>query len=532
MANKKIKLTIDSILGGMSPYMYVSGVGQFQESVGIDPDQLVDFGVSTKEKAGGMITPSRYTKFSDTDLSGAPKWILTEPKNALLYVYASDGEVLSYNAGLTAGSETVIGTPTSGAGNGAAYYNNYLYFATPTDISRYGPLDGTPALTNTVWTGATLGSQTALVNTDYPDAEGVEYPNHAMHVHTDNKLYFCDFKDGVGYVHYIKTTKVTDEGDTNDASTYAALDLPFGYKPTDIESYGTDIVISAVQTDDTTLRQGKAALFFWDTVSPSFHTMVPIQETIIGALLNVNGNLYVFSGNSNAGNAVGVYRGGQTVQNVAFLETGHAPFAGAVDYYGSRVVWGTKVTQPEEAACVFSLGYKHPSLPTNALHNIIRSGASTSNPALTALKFAQQPSGLTPRVILGWKDDSAAYGLEKLGGSDTMDAFFMSEVFKIGQNFKINKLRIHLDNSVAANVSIIAKLLTDDEGTTYTLKTINNTNYAGKRTIVYKATDLTTNSSGPVQGEHNYYLQLEFQGTLLRSVILPITMEVELLPDK
>ena len=37
--------------------------------------------------------------------------------------------------------------------------------------------------------------------------------------------------------NYVKTSKTTDEGDTDNGSTYNALDLPFGYMPMDIASW-------------------------------------------------------------------------------------------------------------------------------------------------------------------------------------------------------------------------------------------------------------------------------------------------------
>ena len=200
MAEKTI--TISNILDGFSQTKYLSSEGSFDSSIGIDPDYPL---TSSDTKTSGVIVPTQYADFSSTGLSVAAMWLITNPKDTNLYIYATDGELISYSSALTSGSETVIGTPTSGAGNGAVYYNNFLYLMTPTDVSRYGPLDGTPALTNTVWTGSTLGSQRALVNTTYPTLRSVAIPNHSGHVHGDNALYFGDFVAGKGVIHKIKT---------------------------------------------------------------------------------------------------------------------------------------------------------------------------------------------------------------------------------------------------------------------------------------------------------------------------------------
>ena len=44
------------------------------------------------------------------------------------------------------------------------------------------------------------------------------------------------------------------QGAGNNGTTYNALDLPLGFMPVDIESWGTDLVILAIQTSDTTIN--------------------------------------------------------------------------------------------------------------------------------------------------------------------------------------------------------------------------------------------------------------------------------------
>ncbi len=120
---------IDSILGGQSPSQLFSAPSQFDTSIGIDPDMpITDSGV----RISGLLRPTSMAKFSSMNVSGTPLHFMTNPKDALIYAYMSDGKITSYTNSLS--SETLVGTPTSGAGNGAAYYDNYLYFATPTDI--------------------------------------------------------------------------------------------------------------------------------------------------------------------------------------------------------------------------------------------------------------------------------------------------------------------------------------------------------------------------------------------------------------
>lgn len=528
------RITIDSIFGGHQATQYFGGKGEFLTSIGIDPDLPISdsagSGSPANIKTSGLIRPSVYTKFSSTGLSAAPKWILTAPELTNVYAYAADGELISYSSAL--GSESVIGTATSGTGNGAAHYNNYIYLATPTQIFRYGPLDGSPALSNALIANTELldgwdaGSDTVLVDTSYPSFNSVSYPNHPMHSHVDNKLYVGDFKDGRGLIHFIKTTGTSPVGATNDGSTYNALDLPFGFKPYDIESYGTDLVILATPTTDTGLRQGDAELFFWDTTADSFYRRVKVGDVLGTALLNKNGELFVWYGNGTNGYTIGRYVGGETVEALAFFEEGYPPFAGAVDAYGNRVAWGAYLTYPSTAACVMSMGYKSPRLPRFAIHNIVRSTAGTNAPVISALKGVQQASGALPRFAVGWRN-ATAYGIDRLASDTTLDSTWRSEVFSIGQPFQINQISLPLAGAVAANVSITPKVYRDDESASTTLRAINNTNYTdSERRIVYNQTQIG------VTGKNNFFLELNFAGSAVLPVSFPIVIDIELLEQK
>lgn len=287
-------LTIENVLEGWSTTDYFSSGGQYNSSLGVDPDYPA---TSSATKTSGVLVPTRYEKFSGTELTGYPNWIITNNKTSDSYVYTTTGRVHSFDSSITMRATDAASSPasfpltlTGGAGNGAAYYNNFIYFAEATDISQYGPLINNSGLatsvaeTENVWTGAKFG-KTALSNATYPSIQGVPIPNHPMHVHTDTSMYIGDTLAGQGIIHRMNTKKTTDEGDTNGTtvvSAYNALDLPFGYFPTDIESYGTDIVISAIQTTNSTINQGKSTLFFWDpTNTDSFYRQIALPALLL-----------------------------------------------------------------------------------------------------------------------------------------------------------------------------------------------------------------------------------------------------------
>ena len=516
----KTTVEIKSIWGGVSPSKYFSAADQYQFGIAIDPD----FPVGSEVKTSGAIVPTLYSKFSGSEVDAYPLWIVNSPKNTNTYVYQSDGDITSYSSSL--GSETDVGTPTSGAGNGAAYYNNYIYFATPTDVSRYGPLSGTPALGNTFWT-STL-SLTALTDTTYPTIRGVKIPNHAMHVHSDFCLYICDFKDGQGMIHRLSTKKDTYEGEIDDTtvpSAYNALDLPWGYYPVDIESYSTDIVVLAIQTIDTTVNQGPAALFFWDASSSSFYRKVEISEPIATAVKNVNGIIHVWAGNATGGFRVLQYAGGDSFVPIAYSEEGTPPFAGAVEALGGRTYFGGWQTVPEACGVVYAIGSKNPYVP-QGMHSVIRSTSAGSTPHVTAVKNVLQDASKEPDLVVGWGDGSAK-GIDQKASSGTYDSIVRFPFINIGQKFSVEKIQIPLAATVAANMTVTPTVYLDDNVSSGTaLTAINNTNYSGQKNVVYKQPEIELN------GNHNFCLELAFTGTVELPVTFPIKFLIDIKDDE
>lgn len=440
-------------------------------------------------------------------------------------LYVGAGKFFSYSSLLA--SETLVGSPVAGSGNGLAYYNNYIYIATNTNIDRYGPLNGTPAYTASVWTGATLGTQTALTNTVYGFQSSYSFPNHPMVVHGDNALYVCDYINGQGKIHRIKTTKTTFEGDTNNSSLYGALTLPFGFLPTDIQSWGTDLVILAVQTTDTVINQGRAAMFFWDASATNFYKgPLYLPDAIATALEILNGQLYIWSGNASGGVRLSKYIGGDSIQEVLFQEEGTPPPPGATSVYGNRLYWGNHITYPEDVAAVFSYGSKTEKLP-EGLHCVARAtNTSTTMPAITALLPAQQANGSRNRMLIAWRD-SVGYGIDKYSITGTHNAVWRSELEKTGGKFTITHIRIPLGAAVVANMSITPKILIDDISTTVTLPTISDTLYSGAKKINYYSLELNG-----CTGEDNFMLELNWDGTVQLPVTAPILIEYEVWDDE
>src|SRR3990167_3624204 len=251
-----LEIIKDLILPGRTSSQYYGRKGQFQYSIGIDPDMPA---TDSAVRSSGIIRPTAMAKFSGTEITGVPLWMITNPKDTNCYVYANDGKVHVVTSALAMGTALNSGTAlTASSANGAGYYDNKLILIKNTDVAVYQPLNGSPTLNQTYWT--TTLSKTALTNTTYPSINGVVMPNHVGYKHTDDKFYFCDVVGNQGVLHYIKTSKTTVEGDTNDGSTYNALDFPYGWYPTAITSFGTYLLIALIEGTNTTITQKPAKL--------------------------------------------------------------------------------------------------------------------------------------------------------------------------------------------------------------------------------------------------------------------------------
>jgi len=372
----KETFSISSIFDGFMPSALFGSQGQYLLGLGIDPDLPVTDSASDV-KTGGLIRPVAYEVFSGAEVNASPIAILTNPKNNLVYVVLSSGKIVSYDSNL--GTETAVGNVQESSSNvearGAFYYNNYIYVITPHDVSRLGPLNGSPTITNGIWTGSTLGSQDALIDTDYPvSLFSLGYLNHFGTTHVDGRAYFLDYADGVGLVHQIHTMKGTVEGDTDDSlipSAYGILDLPFNYIPVSISSYGNDLVVSASYTTDATINQGKAALFFFNPAdtTPSFYRVVSLPDVLCSGLKYDNGVLYGLSGDLAGGYRLFRYVGGDSIETLKIIEDGVPPLQAAVDFAGNRLVWAGNTTTPVITSGLYAYGSKSDLFP-RGLHHI------------------------------------------------------------------------------------------------------------------------------------------------------------------
>lgn len=526
-------IRIESILGGHAPTTHFAGADQFRASLGIDPSQPISDSIGPLTTTScGLLRPTSASDLSaGTVIHNPPMFMESNPKDGNIFVYDAGGSVYTVDVNFTA--VTGLGDlndEQTASGNGLAYYDNYIYFACNTTVARYGPLNGSPAFTDNYWV-STLGKTRLSDNTSYPTDSGsgsVKYPNHVLHRHSDGKLYIADIVDNKGTIHYIATTKTTVEGDTDNGSSYNKIQVGYGLWPTCMESYGSDLVIAFYEGSGAGVSQTRAKVAFWDTISTNVNkiTWVEFPDPYISAIKNIDGVLYVASGRVRSdGFRVSRFIGGYTFEEVAFFGTGAMPFPDAMDGASSQLIFGTFTDTPTTAGCLFSKGLSKASLG-DGIFNIHRVSSSESSAIVTSLYLQDNWNIAFLAPTVGWAtgDNGTSHnGIDYKSGYGNSENLWWSQVYRIGQRFKITKVTIPLATFISSSRSLVPTIYFDNGNTSQSLATINNTNYPSKDHIVQRPENFV--------GNHDFFLELKWTGTANMTVCLPITIEYELLDD-
>lgn len=443
---KKQSILISSIFEGEATYSDFPSEGQFTESIGIDPED------------DGNINPVDAPRFVNSVMPNTPLWISKEPKTGTTYIYDIMGSVYTANGNTISGLGDLNDGGTA-SGNGMAYYDNYMYFARDTTIARYGPLDGTPTWTDDYWvTGVPM--TTALVNTSYPTeaTSGIEYPNHFLKTGKDGRLYIADVVDNQGTIHYIQTTKTTVEGDTNNGSTYNAVDLPYGYWPIAMENLNEELVIACSDG----LNNGNIKIVFWDTSNTDTYTRVvdfEFSDKKVCGLKNINGVLYLLTHfndrNTSSYVRVSRYIGGYSFEQYA-LKRGVAPLSGAIGGYLNRLLFGGG-SNDSETPYAFGGGLNAIGLLKEPNSNgvfTIRNSTYTSSSECYVTAVCTDAN----TILTGWSVASPSSVAEAgIDGSDSnlpdnpspLKGIILPKV-KVGTQFKVTKIAFGIKNTPIA----------------------------------------------------------------------------------
>lgn len=368
------QISISSIFEGFQPSKNFGQSNEYLAALGIDPDMpMTDDPADLK--TSGFIRPVMYEAFSGEEIDATPIKVLTTPKSDKVYVILSNGKIIQYDNNLTNG--TLVGQLQEASSDvparGAWYYNNFIFIAGPTDLGAFGPMDGSPTLTNEVWTGTMLNNQPPLTDSGYPvTLFSIGYLNHHGFSHVDGCSYFLDYADGRGFIHKIQTRKNSAQGDEDDGSAFQSvgdLSLPFDYIPVTGCSYGIDVVVSGTKTTDTNIAQGGAILAFWNAADELFDRIIPLPDPICTALLYKNGVLYGLSGSLSGGYRLFRYLGGDAIETLKIIEDGYPPMQNTFEFAGDRLVWAATTTYPYNSSGIMAYGSKSGLFP-NGLHHI------------------------------------------------------------------------------------------------------------------------------------------------------------------
>lgn len=541
MNPKKFQIKIESILGGHSPLSHFSRTDQYLDSIGIDPFAGASNSAPMSSYVSGLIRPQGGSYINNNAITSAVKWIEKNPKNGFYYLYDAIGSTWTVEVDSNGTPSTLTalsdgGSMVNASGNGMAYYDNYIYFAKNTTIARYGPLNGTPTFDGDYWV-TTLG-KTVLVNTTYATTiagYNIELPNHVMHRHSDGKLYFTDVVDNKGTIHIISTTKTTAEGDTDDGSTYSKLQFGYGLWPTNIESYGSNLVFGLYEGSNTITFQNNAKLAFWDTTSDNFNQIIWVEfpDQIINAVKNLNGTLYFLSTNYNKkGFRLSRYVGGNTIETVLFYPTGEIAIQSSVIAHGDSLYFS--IYQPalsETELSNFSTSitsgvfvYKVPSNISNGgIYHVYNSGRTGPITALNLTLGSTYNFKVFPIVVsYGGLVSYVAYATNN-SNAFSNGAIWWSQIYKIGQRFRITKIILNFTEEVQAGVILVPKVYIDDGTSGRALRDIDFTVNPGAKQVILRPENLV--------GFNNFWLGLLFQGSKVCTISLPITIEYELIDD-
>lgn len=143
---------------------------------------------------------------------------------------------------------------------------------------------------------------------------------------------------------------------------------------------------------------------------------------------------------------------------------------------------------------------------------------------ITAVSRVQQNIPF-PQFVIGGRGGASGttYALFK---KSTTYGFHVwrSEVYKIAKDFDIVEINFKVIPSLATNMRLIPVLYFDNETTVVPGNEINSINYTNSESFITLTAKNFTNS---VHGNHSFFFELQSRGTVLATVALPITIEIE-----
>lgn len=165
-----------------------------------------------------------------------------------------------------------------------------------------------------------------------------------------------------------------------------------------------------------------------------------------------------------------------------------------------------------------------PLLGVNTPATDYRSLPSYNQSIVTAVSHLEQ--GLSvPKFVIGGRGGGAR-NYHALFKKSTTHQFnlFRSQRFVVGKAFNLIQIELSLTSPISSGMSIVPVLHFDNDERKVVGTTINSTNYPNSENSL-TLTAYSFNSN--VHGNKDFYLELQFWGTALIGISLPVRMIIE-----
>ena len=388
---------VDRWFGGLSESLKEGPKGSFADGNRLD----------LRSDLNSVTAGIKTTKDSSTTITDLPKWIEHDAVNDKTYAYGDDGNFYSE----TAGTWSALTTPTTAQGQGMRIWNDYVWLRKTTAVATYGPLSGSPSLTQS---HATVTGNIQSIT------------DHAPIVEFLGNLYFANSR-------FLGEWNGT-------AWTYNKITLPIGWKIRAMAVLGEQLVMGG-WIGTNVYDYSKGFLWFWNGTDTSVTDFLEISEGAVNSMHVVDNLLYFVAGS--IGNLY-VYTG-QTIKmrqitNLLATNSYMDVFPGAMGIHKGDLMIGLagKTDSTDITQGVYSYTRTSKNYPRAMnIDHVISAGTLTG----TTLKIGAIHSVGPNEFYIGWEDTTATNGIDKVSGtSPYTTAIWYSLVFDNGNPHIIKEL--------------------------------------------------------------------------------------------
>jgi hypothetical protein len=441
----------DGIIYLNQPYFY-GGISQ-SSKIGIKGSFSFGQRLNIFDEPTQISIMPQSVKVSGTTVTDLVKWAVSgAPYDSNIYFYSENGKLYVQNG---SGTWSLLRSVSNSHGQGLEMFQDYLYYATDTDVGRYGPLDGSPTFNDT-W-----GSTTGVLS------EG-----GAGTINNTSTTKFAPLKVFTGGMAFGNGNQLS----WWDGSVFVTDMLTFlpGVNVRALEITDQYLVIGVWRGTSVTSNEF-GRLYFWDGASVTFNQFVNIPQGGCMALLNYKNRILTFAGSN--GQLLMNYSPFSNVQNIPNLGIGNSVeiYPGAVTNWRGLAQLGVAGSTDSSTVYqgVYTFGSKTQLYPEVLNYSF---SISTSTTQGTGVKIGCL-YGQGNDLYIGWKDGSN-YGVDKVTNSNTpfVSATYESLIWDNNELYKdklLKRLKVyHSPLATGESISIGLKI---NRAASYTSEVTNST---------------------------------------------------------